>query len=262
MEENTGMPTEATAAMEADFEEGFSDGQPQDNGQDVLETDGQESPVEPESEKGEEAQPENEGAGERTEKTDGKKREVIEIDGKEYTPDDIRSVIQAQNAPDYPEAVKNLARNANMSVTDYLAMVENAAIENQVNARVQQLMDQDVNEELARYIAGVEQENEKFKRSQQRAHEEGARKAEMQAQVEAFNRLYPDVDELPRQVIDDITKTGASPVEAYQRYLLEEREKELKILRQEKKNRDTTPGAAKSGAVPVHDAFLLEFMKD
>lgn len=248
MEENTNVQAEETTALEESFDEAFSDEVAEDEtseSEDFTEEEVDESKEEFKDESSSE-----ESADER----------LIEIDGKEYAIDDIKNMLKAE--PDYPDAIKNLAKMANMSVTDYLAMVENAAIENQINSRVQQLINQDVSEDLAGYIAKIEQENEKFKRSEQEAKERSARDRDVKAQIEAFNRLYPDVRELPKEVIEDINKTGSSPVEAYQRYLLDSKERELKVLKQEKKNKMTTPGAVKGNGAVVTNPFLSEFMKD
>ena len=59
--------------------------------------------------------------------------------------------------------------------------------------------------------------------------------AQMRANVEEFARMFPDVREIPEEVIAEIERTGETPVVAYQNYLLGQKEKELAALRQAEK---------------------------
>lgn len=246
MEENITQPEETAAvdaSVEADFEAGFADDGELPEAKTVEET--------PEEENDNVADTPDAMEPEET---------ALEVDGKKFTPDDIKTLLNRQ--PELPKSLVELARNAGMTPEQYLQAIEDGAVKQKTEARVAQLMEQGVEESIARHLAEVEQENERYKQETARGNAEKQSHAEFQKHIEEFDRLYPDVKELPQEVIDDITKTGVTPVTAYQRYLLSKQETELKTLRQEKKNRESTPGKAKGQAETMNDPFLAEFMKD
>lgn len=250
MEENM-MQSEETAAMDAialsDFEAGFADegetGEEEIGGEETIDT--------PDEKPAEETQAE--------EKEDADSA-ALDVDGKKYTSEDVKALLERQ--PEFPETLKALAHRAGMSVQEYLQAVEDASEKQKMDARISQLLEQGMEESLAQYVADVERQNERLRAEQKAGSEREKSRAEFQKHIEEFDRLYPDVKELPPEVTDDITKTGATPVAAYQRYLIRKQEKELKMLRQEKKNRETTPGNVNGRSDVVTDPFLLEFMKD
>lgn len=105
------------------------------------------------------------------------------------------------------------------------------------------------------------------------AHEaetEGSPDAELGAEFEqnarralaAFEEAYPEVEELPEQVITEIITTDKSPIEAYQGYLLELKDLEIAKLRKQQSNRASTPGSVSGSAPANFDAFLSEFNLD
>lgn len=80
--------------------------------------------------------------------------------------------------------------------------------------------------------------------------------------LRAFMREYPDVDELPQEVVHSIITTEQTPVEAYRGYLLELKDLEIAKLKQQLINRANTPGSALGRASINCDAFLNEFNSD
>ena len=61
---------------------------------------------------------------------------------------------------------------------------------------------------------------EETERMRQKKTEEQIRK-----NVQEFGAAFPDVYEIPPEVYEDVAKTGATPVVAYQRYLIAERDR-------------------------------------
>ena len=205
MEENMMQPEE-TAAMDAksaaDFEAGFAD---EEERIDTLdETQAEETQAE-----------ETEEPKKTVEAADVPK---IKVDGRTYTSDDVKALLERQ--PEFPDTLKALAHRAGMSVQEYLQAVEDASEKQKMDARISQLLEQGMEEGLAQHVADVERQNERLIAEQQRGNEREQSRAEFQRHIEEFDRLYPDVKELPPEVIEDITKTGATPVAAYQRYLI------------------------------------------
>lgn len=94
--------------------------------------------------------------------------------------------------------------------------------------------------------------------------DDGAAEFEQNAQrnLAAFMSAYPDVEELPEQVISEIITTDKSPIEAYQGYLLELKDLEIAKLKQQNSNSASTPGSALGNAPANFDAFLNEFNLD
>ncbi len=86
-------------------------------------------------------------------------------------------------------------------------------------------------------------------------------KQEMEVALAEFLEMYPDVREFPAEVLEEISRTGYTPLKAYQKYLLEQKEAELKELKQLQKNRLMSPGSVR-GQGGNTDAFITEFMRD
>lgn len=80
--------------------------------------------------------------------------------------------------------------------------------------------------------------------------------------MRAFTAAYPDVEELPDEVVSRIITTDQSPVEAYQGYLIELKDLEIAKLKQQQLNRANTPGSALGTPPAFSDAFLSEFAAD
>ena len=258
-ENNQSMPAEETTAMEAAFEAEFEKTAEETQDSEILE--------------GEDAAGESGGLEDDLEKDGFVRRDKTEeetseeeqsgkyiLDGKEYTEAELKEALSRRW--EAPDILRKLARQAGMDVESYLQFVEDNAMQRQIDARVQQLLEQDVPEEIAQHFARMEQENARMKEESDRKAQTDARDEKMRMEIEAFHKKFPDVQELPSSVIETITKTGATPVEAYQQYLIQKQEMELKTLRQEKKNRGTTPGSVKGTAEIEADPFLREFMKD
>lgn len=220
------------------------------------------SDVKPESEKEESA-----------EKTEPEGN--LTVGGREYTAADVEGLLSritelqaaANTVSPEREFVERLAAQAGMDVEAFLQDGGRMLAERQVQARTAQLVDQGLEESMARHVAELEVERDSVKKAEsmrknsetQAQEAQSAAEAQIRANVEEFARMYPDVKELPDEVIKDIEQTGATPVVAYQKYLLHEKEKELAAVRQAAKNRKQTTGSVKGTPKGAEDAFLSGF---
>lgn len=114
---------------------------------------------------------------------------------------------------------------------------------------------------------GFDGESELTERSEDGGEFDGAEErsrfeASASAGQQAFMQAYPDVDELPEEVINRIVTTAQTPIEAYRGYLLELKDLEIAKLKKQQLNRADTPGSAAGLASVNYDAFLNEFNAD
>lgn len=200
---------------------------------------------------------------------------TLEIGGREYTASDVEGLLsritelQAAVNTVSPERefVERLAAQSGMDVEAFLQDGGRMLAERQIEARMAQLVDQGLEESMARHVAELEVErdaqanadNMRKSLGAQAQEAQNAAEEQIRANVEEFARMYPDVKELPDEVIKDIEQTGATPVVAYQKYLLHEKEKELAAARQAEKNRKQTTGSVKGTPKGAEDAFLSGF---
>lgn len=200
---------------------------------------------------------------------------TLEIGGREYTASDVEGLLsritelQAAVNTVSPERefVERLAAQSGMDVEAFLQDGGRMLAERQIEARTAQLVDQGLEESMARHVAELEVErdaqanadNMRKSLGAQAQEAQNAAEEQIRANVEEFARMYPDVKELPDEVIKDIEQTGATPVVAYQKYLLHEKEKELAAARQAEKNRKQTTGSVKGTPKGAEDAFLSGF---
>lgn len=273
MEEEKEVQAEEMSEQETnDFEEAFSEAEAgEETGQDAEEGAGAETEEEPGEEAPAEEKPEGPAKGE-----EEKAAPVFMIGGREYTQEEIAQKLAEAEKPRSYSVLEQLAKDAGKTVDEYLADVETRYEESQIDVRAkeraEQLIGQGMEENFAEHLARVEVENANFKakaeRSKQQAMERGQRAEETRAQADArmkaeiaeFNSVYPDVREIPPEVLDEISKTGHSPVVAYQNYLLQKQENELKALKQARKNKESTPGPAKGTQAGKKDEFSEAFM--
>lgn len=187
----------------------------------------------------------------------------ILIGDTEMTPQEIEQILdRAQSAPER-SVVQKLAEQCGMTTEEFLVRADDLFDESRISARERQLLAQEYDPGMARHIAQLEVENARYKntpgemdRAQQKKMEEQVRK-----NVQEFSAMFPDVYEIPPEVYEDVAKTGATPVVAYQRYLISQKDRELARMRQEQKNRESTPGSVRTRGMEVEDPFLVELMK-
>ncbi len=187
--------------------------------------------------------------------------EAITVGGRTYTMDALERALQP---PEGYDLLMRLADESGLGVQEYLNAIEQQSNEQSMAARVAQLMEEGAEEEFARQMAGLEAENARLTRQKQAATQneqrQSAQEERIQKNIEEFAARYPDVTQLPQEVLSDIASTGATPLQAYQSYLLTQQEKELARLRQKEKNRNTSMGSAR-GQGQAQDEFLGEFLK-
>lgn len=187
----------------------------------------------------------------------------ILIGDTEMTPEEIEQIFdRVQSAPERT-VVQKLAEQCGMTPEEFMAQADDIFSASRLSAREQQLLAQDYDPGMARHIAQLEVENARYKNRPEEAERMRQKKTEEQIRknVQEFGAAFPDVYEIPPEVYEDVAKTGATPVVAYQRYLIAERDRELARMKQEQKNRENTPGSVRGRGVEVEDPFLVELMK-
>ena len=160
--------------------------------------------------------------------------------------------------------IAEYAKASGMEYNAYVAMLEQNA-KNYALERVKDQIanqypdaDEDVINELAEARAKLEEQ-------ERRQTEDEARRAEMDKRLKPwrdFSKRFPDVeaDKLPQEVVAEI-QSGASPVEAYQSFLINKLEHEKQTAEQNILTKMRAVGSAKSDAAEKEkDAFLAGFM--
>ena len=197
----------------------------------------------------------------------------IAVGGREYAAADVEGLLsrltelqaQVNTVPPERAFLERIAALSGMDVDAFMKDGEKMLIDHQAQARTAQLMEQGLPEEMARHVAQLEAEREAAKNAETvRGKAEAVMQAErtqseaqMRANVEEFARMFPDVREIPEEVIAEIERTGETPVVAYQNYLLGQKEKELAALRQAEKNKRSTTGSVKGTPKGAEDSFLV-----
>lgn len=282
--------------QETGFEEGFEDAF---SVEDASKTGQEEAMEEPESQQQEstpdagmerrhdegETGQETEGENPEEKQEEAPERFVVKHNGQELELSREELIANAQKGLDYDriredrEALRNareiqvidrLARQNGMNREEYLQSIEanlqNAAIETREAAYLEQGIDPAAARRLAEAEVKAEMLETAVKTQEQERQERDSFEAKMKQDIEEFDRLYPDVKELPPEVIDEISSTGKTPAIAYGEYLLRQKEKEimekeaeLERVRQEEKNKNTTPGSVKGNSNAQPDPFTAGF---
>ena len=264
MEEVKDVQAEEMSEQElGEFEEAFSE--TEEAGEETgKEESGEGKEEEAEGEAEEEEEEEEAPEVEEEEKAPPK----IMVNGREYTQEEIVQIVS--QTPKQYGVLEQLAKDAGQSVDEYLADVEARYEEGQIQRRTAQLVGQGMEESLAQHVAKTEVENARLKAGAERTQQAEAKRKEtqsqtearMKAEIDAFNSMYPDVREIPPEVLEEISKTGHTPVVAYQNYLLRQQETELKTLKQAEKNKKSTPGPAKGTQAGKTDDFVPAFREE
>ncbi len=271
MDENT---TQVNEASETGMDEGMSEAQEREfeaalDDQETEETSGDQEENE--------AAPEAEREAEQQSAKESKKEEKISVGGREYTPAQLEQLFERMselqgmvNTPPKERAlIEKLAAQTGMDVDAFMQQAEASVLEGQISSRMQQLMEQGLESGMARHVAELEVRKKALENEQAMtqaraggaADEAQRRKAIFDAQVREFEQRFPDVKEPPDEVFEEMRTTGASPVVAYQNYLLQQKERELLQARQAQKNREQTTGNVKGQNIEPEDPFVAELMK-
>ncbi len=194
---------------------------------------------------------------------DAPQQERILVGATGMTAEEIEQVLDHVQSSPERSVVKKFAEQCGMTSDEFLTRADDLFAESKVSSRMQQLLAQDYEPGMARHIAQLEVENARYKNTTEEINKAEHKNIEekIRKNVQEFSAMYPDVFDIPPEVYEDVAKTGATPVVAYQRYLIAERDRELNRLRQEHKNRERTPGSVRGRGVEVEDPFLVELMK-
>ena len=185
---------------------------------------------------------------------------------------------QYMNAPEI-KILDDMARRFGMTDrTEFLQSFDHQIKEQRIQDRASELISQrGIDQETAIYLARLEQQQEDSKyqnelQQQQMQHKQHQQTAEQRAQqerqqqlvgqwsalYEAFPELkeqYEDFTKFPDAVKEMITQ-GRTPLEAYSKHLLDERNNELQILKNNNKVKEKSTGSLKASGKDGADPFL------
>lgn len=159
--------------------------------------------------------------------------------------------------------IERMARSAGMTKEAYMQNAERMADRQKVSGRLDNLRAQGVEQGLAMHIAKTELENAKLRLGLSAGQERRMETAFLQS-AQRLEQRWPEVGglgELPGEVVAALAE-GLTPMEAYQQYRLAGMERELRGLRQERKNRAGSTGSVRGSAVNVEDDFVRALMKN
>lgn len=148
------------------------------------------------------------------------------------------------------EVIEQLAAASNMNVKQYVDLCNKTLQENKINQQVSQ----GVPEAVAKRLLELEQKENIRSRQEERAAAEQQR----QDMYQELIREYPDVKQLPDEVIQAIA-SGIRPLEAYRAYENRKLKNELAILKKSVENRQKSTGSLQGDAPEETDDFLVGF---
>lgn len=159
-----------------------------------------------------------------------------------------------------------LAQAAGMSREDYIKNVSQAILQGKVEKRAAELIAQGKDQDSARQIAQLEAEKEELARKEAQDNaakmQQKLRDDAMREDIRGLLKLYPTLTAFPPEVIRLCEEQGLMPSAAYQKYLLDQKEIEVKQLKQDRKNREVSPGPLTNEGRGQPDPFLAGFMGD
>lgn len=157
--------------------------------------------------------------------------------------------LKDRGAENVVDVVEKFARQNGMSAQDYTKFLG----EQYEAARIRRLTERGVPEEVARELAQQQRDAELSQRELERLRGDNTRmENERKAQREwmTFFEAHPEVKtygDLPKEVRDAIA-AGTPAEQAYTRHRMAEMQRELEGYRQQERNRQASPGSARSTA--------------
>lgn len=189
----------------------------------------------------------------------------------------------AMNAPEI-RMLNDMSQRFGMNPTDFLKNFENQINEQRISERANELIEQrGIDEDTALYLAKLEQQQEEQRyqqdlqqrQYQEHQYEQTAEQRAYQAQQEQlvnnWSALYGAFPELKEQYSDftqfpepvkQMVLDGRTPLEAYSKYMLDEKNKELSLIKNNNKVKEKSTGSLKATATDDSDAFLAGLFGD
>lgn len=158
----------------------------------------------------------------------------------------------------YMEPIERLARQSGVSTDQFMKGLEGIVKQGAVSSRKNMFVQMGVGDAAADMLAHMQWEVDSLRN----ANSAGAReeiRGKISRDIAAFEKKFPQVQELPDEVISAI-RAGESPVAAYQDHLLRENERKLRALEQNGRNRAGSPGSARTLGSANEDPFLAGFL--
>lgn len=229
----------------------WNDDEPEE--EDLTEEDGAEEAGEPEEEDPdggnapEENQPEESGEGTPAAEPAGEPQNPAA-----QTVQQTEPVRQSDSTGRIVGMVERLARASGMTVDQYVQAVERQSREQRIQAEVAKGIPREYAERLLQL-----EESEHQRREQEEA---ARREQESRKQYLDFAAAYPEVKELPKEVIGRIA-AGETPLHAYLAYENAQLKQEIAALKKNGENRERSLGSLKNreGGEDGKDPFLAAF---
>lgn len=204
---------------------------------------------------------------------------------KEITVTDIKDVItNYQKGLDYDRKIEKIneienseetiylkekAKEAGMTTKEYIQALKDYEIKQekqQDEAKFEEMVNNGVSETIAREVIETGKARKEFEKKQKQLEEKEkliAEKERKDTEDAIFLQTYPDVDvkAIPKEVFKEAEKSNL--LTAYTKYQNDELKKELELLKQNNKNKESSPikGTTEHGGVVVEqkDDFLRGF---
>ena len=189
----------------------------------------------------------------------------------------------AMNAPEI-RMLNDMSQRFGMNSIDFLKNFENQINEQRISERANELMEQrGIDEDTALYLAKLEQQQEEQRYQQdlqQRQYQEQqykqtveqrAYQSQQEQLVNNWSALYDSFPELKEQYSDftqfpepvkQMVLDGRTPLEAYSKYMLDEKNKELNLIKNNNKVKEKSTGSLKANAGDDSDPFLAGLFGD
>lgn len=148
------------------------------------------------------------------------------------------------------EVIEQLAAASNMNVEQYIDLCNKTIEENQISQQV----NQGVPKAVAKRLLELEQK-ETIRSKQEKQAEIERQKQNM---YQELIREYPDVKQLPEEVVQAITN-GERPLEAYRAYENQKLKNELAVLKKSVENKQKSTGSLQGDAPEETNDFLMGF---
>ncbi len=158
----------------------------------------------------------------------------------------------------YMEPIEKLARQSGVSTDQFMKNLEGMVRENALASRKNAFVRMGLGEAAADMMARMQVENDALRNAGSVSQREEIR-GKIGRDIAAFEKKFPEVQELPDEVIRAI-RGGESPVAAYQDHLLRENEKKFRALEQNTRNRAGSPGSPQTIGAANEDPFLAGFL--
>ena len=172
--------------------------------------------------------------GEQTETTENvTPAETSNVDGnkseKQFTQSEVNALVEKRLAREKNASgfLEKLAKRQNLDIDAFMKSVDDAIASEEVRNYSEQ---NNVSEEVARKVLGLEQEVSALKADKEKAEKDNATRKEWEDFAKEFPNIKPD--DIPQEVLD-MASNGSKLVDAYSRYAYKQLKASQETLKQD-----------------------------